>query len=89
MFARLSKRAGFTVPEDAIEEALLLWEEHERKRAEFLATVHDAKAALARGEDRTITQESMRELATEVKQSVEFSEEVTKSAEKIFRGPSY
>jgi plasmid stabilization system protein ParE len=35
---------------------------------EFLATLHDAKASLARGEGRTIKQESMRQLATEVKQ---------------------
>ena len=54
--------------EDAIEEALSLWEERERKRAEFLATLRDAKASLAHGEGRTITQESMGQLATEVKQ---------------------
>ena len=55
-------------PEDAIEEALSLWEERERKRAQFLATLDDAKASLARGEGRVITDESMRELAEEVKQ---------------------
>jgi len=54
--------------EDAVEEALRLWEERERKRAEFLATLDDAEASLARGEGRVITQESMRELAEEVKQ---------------------
>jgi len=54
-------------PEDAVEEALRLWEERERKRAEFLATLDDAEASLARGEGRDITQESMRELAEEVK----------------------
>ena len=54
--------------EDAVQEALSLWEERERKRAEFLATLHDAKASLARGEGRIITQASMRELAEEVKQ---------------------
>lgn len=54
--------------EDAIEEALSLWEERERKRAAFLATLDDAKASLARGEGRVITQESMRQLAEEVKQ---------------------
>jgi len=55
-------------PEDAIEEALSLWEERERKRAQFLATLDDAKASLARGQGRVITDESMRELAEEVKQ---------------------
>ena len=54
--------------EDAVEEALLLWEERERKKAEFLATLDDAKASLARGEGRIITQQSMKELAEEVKQ---------------------
>jgi len=48
-------------------EALSLWEERERKRAEFLVTLNDAKASLARGEGRTITQKSMRELAEDVK----------------------
>ncbi len=54
--------------EDAVEEALSLWEERERKRAEFLATLDDAKACLARGEGRVINQQSMRALAEEVKQ---------------------
>jgi putative addiction module CopG family antidote len=54
-------------PEDAVEEALSLWEERERKRAEFLATLDEAKASLARGEGRIITQESVRELAEDVK----------------------
>ena len=54
--------------EDAVQEALSLWEERERKRAEFLATLRDAKASLARGEGRIITQASMRELAEDVKQ---------------------
>lgn len=68
-FVRQAIEAGrFHRVEDAIQEALSLWEERERKRAEFLATLNDAKASLARGEGRIITQESMRELATEVKQ---------------------
>jgi hypothetical protein len=46
---------------------LLLWGERERKRAEFLATLDDAKASIARGEGRVITEQSMRDLATEVK----------------------
>jgi Arc/MetJ-type ribon-helix-helix transcriptional regulator len=54
--------------EDAVEEALSLWEERERQRAEILAGVHEAEASLARGEGRIITQQSMRELAEEVKQ---------------------
>lgn len=67
-FVREAIEAGrFHRAEDAVEEALSLWEERERKRAEFLATLHDAKASLARGEGRVITQDSMRELAEEVK----------------------
>jgi Arc/MetJ-type ribon-helix-helix transcriptional regulator len=53
--------------EDAVKEALSLWEERERTRAEILAAVDEAEASLARGEGRIITQESMRDLAAEVK----------------------
>jgi putative addiction module CopG family antidote len=53
--------------EDAVKEALSLWEERERTRAEILAAVDEAEASLARGEGRLITQESTRELAAEVK----------------------
>jgi len=45
-----------------------LREERERKRAEILAAVDRAEASLARGEGRVITQESMQQLAEEVKQ---------------------
>lgn len=54
--------------EDAVQEALSLWEERERTRAEILAQVDLAEVSLARGEGRIITQESMRELAEEAKQ---------------------
>ena len=49
-------------------EALALWEERERQRVGFLATLDSAKASLARGEGRVITEESMRQLAGEVKE---------------------
>jgi putative addiction module CopG family antidote len=49
--------------EEAVREALSMWEERERKRAQFLATIEDAKASTGRGEGRVITQQSMRELA--------------------------
>jgi putative addiction module CopG family antidote len=58
----------FDREEDAVREALLLWEERERRRVEFLATLDDARSSLARGEGRSITQQSMRELAEEVKE---------------------
>jgi len=68
-FVRQAIETGrFRRVEEAVHEALSLWEERERKRAEFLATLDDAKASLARGEGRTITKQSMRELAEDVKQ---------------------
>ena len=53
--------------EDAVQEALALWEERERRRAEILADVDAAEASLARGEGRIVTQKSMQALADEVK----------------------
>jgi len=53
--------------EDAVKGALSLWEERERNRVEVLASVDEAETGLARGEGRAITQESMRELAEDVK----------------------
>ena len=41
-------------PEEAMEQALLLWEERERRRLEILAAAELSKASLARGEGRTI-----------------------------------
>ena len=55
-------------PEEAVREALCLWEERERRRAEILAAVDTAKASLAAGKGRSITEDSMRQLADEVKQ---------------------
>ncbi len=54
--------------EDAVQEALALWEDRERTRAEILAAVDKAEASLARGDGRIITQQSMLDLAGEVKQ---------------------
>lgn len=51
----------------AVREALALWERRERTRAEILAAVDTAEAELARGEGRVITQESMQDLAADVK----------------------
>jgi Arc/MetJ-type ribon-helix-helix transcriptional regulator len=54
--------------EEAVQEALALWEERERARAEILAAVDVAEASLARNEGDIITEESMREVADAVKQ---------------------
>jgi len=69
-FVRQAIATGrFHRAEDAVHEALSLWEQRERTRAEILAIVDTAEASLARGEGRTITTpQSMRELAGEVKQ---------------------
>ena len=68
-FARRAIESGrLHTEEDAVQEALKLWEERERQRAEFLLTLEDAKASLTRGEGRVITQESVRELAEQVKE---------------------
>jgi Arc/MetJ-type ribon-helix-helix transcriptional regulator len=54
--------------EDAIREALSLWERRERKRAEILAAVDEAETSLARGNGRPITEQSMKAVAKDVKQ---------------------
>ena len=66
-FARRAIESGrLRTEEDAVQEALALW--GKRQRAEFLITLDDARASIARGEGRVITEDSMRELAREVKE---------------------
>ena len=68
-FARQAVEEGRLAAEgDAVKQALALWEERERERSEFLASIDDARAALRRGEGREITAESVRELSAEVKE---------------------
>ncbi len=55
-------------PEEAMQQALSLWEERERGRAEILAAVDPAEASISRGEGREVTEESMRQLASDVSQ---------------------
>jgi Arc/MetJ-type ribon-helix-helix transcriptional regulator len=57
----------FSREEEAVAEALALWEERERRRLEILAMLDEADASLARGEGREITERSMKELAEAVK----------------------
>jgi putative addiction module CopG family antidote len=69
-FVRQGIESGrFHNVEDAVREALSLWEERERTRAEILAAVDAAEASLARGEGMDITPDSMRRMAEEIKQS--------------------
>ena len=54
--------------EDAVQEALSLWEERERRRLEILAAVDQAEASLARGGGRRITtHEEAIQLADDIK----------------------
>lgn len=68
-FIRQAIETGrFRTAEEAVKDALRLWEERERQRAQFLATLDEAQTSLARGEGRIIIQKSMRELADDVQQ---------------------
>jgi Arc/MetJ-type ribon-helix-helix transcriptional regulator len=68
-FARRAVEAGRLKSEEgAVDEALLLWEQRERRRVELQATIDESRAALARGEGRAITEESMRALSAEVRE---------------------
>jgi Arc/MetJ-type ribon-helix-helix transcriptional regulator len=67
-FVRLAVESGrFERAEDAVQAAIALWVERERRRAEILTAVDIAKAALDRGEGIEITETSMRSLAEDVK----------------------
>jgi len=68
-FARQAVETGrLHSEEDAVQEALSLWEERERNRAQILAAVDLAEASLGRGEGRLISEDSMRQLASDVKE---------------------
>ena len=54
--------------EDAIDQAMSLWEERERRRLEILTRVDEAEASLARGEGRRITtHRDVKRLAKDIK----------------------
>jgi Arc/MetJ-type ribon-helix-helix transcriptional regulator len=68
-FVRRAIESGrFAHEEEAVQEAMALWEDRERRRLEILAMVDEAEASLARGEGREITEESMKALAEDIKQ---------------------
>lgn len=60
----------FEREEQAVQEALALWEKRERRRFELVAMLNEAETSLARGEGREITEASMKALADEIKQRV-------------------
>jgi len=70
----------FTREEEAVQEALALWEERERRRLEILAMLDEADAELARGEGIPITEESMKTLAAEIKERLRRRIEAERSA---------
>jgi len=68
-FARRAVETGrLQKEEDAIREAMAMWEERERKRLEFHASLVAAEAAVARGEGRELTRESMRQMSLEIRE---------------------
>jgi len=55
--------------EEAVRQALSLWEERERVRVEMLSKISRAQESVARGEGRRINSEDdLRQLASDVKQ---------------------
>ena len=71
-FVRQGIESGrYHTEDDAIAEALALGEDGERKRAEFRATLVEAKDSIKRNEGRlgqVITEAAVKQLAEEVKQ---------------------
>ncbi len=68
-FSRQAIAAGrIEHPEDAVMQALALWEDGERKRIEILFRLDEAENSLAHSNGIAITRESMRTLAHDVKQ---------------------
>ncbi len=67
-FVRQAVESGrYGGEEDAVREALSLWERRERRRAEILAAVDQAEASFARGAGRRITtQQEAAHLADEI-----------------------
>ncbi len=53
--------------EDAVQEALSMWEQRERVRVQIQAAVESAETSLALAEGRPVTQDAMNQLAHDVK----------------------
>jgi putative addiction module CopG family antidote len=68
-FIRQAIETGrFHSKEDAVQEAMSLWEERERRRLEILVAVDRAEASLARDQGRRITtHEEVTQLAADIK----------------------
>lgn len=77
---RAIQSGRFTREEEAVQEALALWEERERRRLEILAMLDEADASFARGEGIPITEESVKALIEEAKQRLRHRIEAERSA---------
>ena len=77
---RAIESGRFTHEEEAVQEALALWEERERRRLELVAMIDEADPSLARGEGIPITEESVKVLVEEAKQRLRRRIEVERSA---------
>jgi Arc/MetJ-type ribon-helix-helix transcriptional regulator len=68
-FVRHAVDAGRVRNSDqAVQEAMALWVERERRRLELIASLDTAEASLGRGEGLPITQEAMKTLVRDVMQ---------------------
>jgi putative addiction module CopG family antidote len=68
VFVRQAIESGrLQTVEDAVREALSLWEDRERSRAEILASIDGAEASIAQGRGRRMTQSAVREIAKATK----------------------
>jgi putative addiction module CopG family antidote len=80
-FVQKAIEAGrFTREEEAVQEALALWEERERRRIELIAMIDEADASFARGEGIPLTEESVKVLIEEAKQRLRQRLEAERSA---------
>jgi putative addiction module CopG family antidote len=67
-FVRDAVASGrYASEQDAVQEALDLWEERQRRRAEILSAVDAASAELEAGQGIPISEDSMQQLSESVK----------------------
>ena len=64
---RAIEQGRFQSMEDAVTEALLLWEAREARRIEFLADLDAAEAALDHGASNALTDVNVQALAEDIK----------------------
>ncbi len=66
-FIRLAVETGrVNRPEAAVQEAVALWVDRERRRLDLLSAIDEADASATRGEATTMTQQTLKDLAADV-----------------------